>query len=333
MSLPSDTFPPALSTCWNSSRHQDGEAMLAEIRDLGFERAELSHGIRYSLYPGVLAAVEKSLITVSSVHNFCPVPAEVLRPSPNCYEFSDERASIRERAVHFTLQTLDFALRVKAPAVVLHLGWAGPRGITRQLEKAWLQGRFLDRAYVRAKVAAVAARRKRFETVYSRVRPCLEQIIPAARERGLRLGFEIREDYAEFPDEIEMERLLTDFPDETAGYWHDFGHAARKEHLGWHDHAATLAKWSQARPSRLLGCHIHDCLPPNRDHRPLGTGTVDFPSLLPLLPSAAIRVFELSPRVEPGDVRKTKELWHRMEMRMERQSAVSDAGLGLPPAS
>ena len=47
----------ALSTCWNSYRHSDGYAMLAEIRDMGFEYAELSHGTRIVLVPGILKAV------------------------------------------------------------------------------------------------------------------------------------------------------------------------------------------------------------------------------------------------------------------------------------
>ena len=42
----------SLSTCWNSHRHTDGRAsVLEEIRDLGFEHAELSHGVRLSLIP------------------------------------------------------------------------------------------------------------------------------------------------------------------------------------------------------------------------------------------------------------------------------------------
>ena len=48
----------SFSTCWNSARHTDGRAMLREIRELGFEHAELSHGIRISLVPGILEAVE-----------------------------------------------------------------------------------------------------------------------------------------------------------------------------------------------------------------------------------------------------------------------------------
>ena len=48
----------AFSTCWNSERHIDGRAMLNEIRELGFEYAELSHGIRLSLVDGIQKAVQ-----------------------------------------------------------------------------------------------------------------------------------------------------------------------------------------------------------------------------------------------------------------------------------
>ena len=43
----------ALSSCWLSNRHQDGFAMAKEIAALGFEYAELSHGIRITLVPGM----------------------------------------------------------------------------------------------------------------------------------------------------------------------------------------------------------------------------------------------------------------------------------------
>src|SRR4051812_16910687 len=54
------------STCWNSSRHQDGEAMLQEILDLGFERVELGHGIRLSLMEGIQRRFNKGGFTISS---------------------------------------------------------------------------------------------------------------------------------------------------------------------------------------------------------------------------------------------------------------------------
>jgi hypothetical protein len=83
----------SVSTCWNSHRHTDGRAMLQEIRDMGFEYAELSHGIRISLLPGILEAVDAGEIKISTLHNFCPLPMGVNQAAPNLFLFSspDER--------------------------------------------------------------------------------------------------------------------------------------------------------------------------------------------------------------------------------------------------
>src|ERR1043165_5859346 len=112
----------SLSTCWNSHRHTDGRAMLREIRELGFEYAELSHGIRISLLPGILDAVDAGEIKISSLHNFCPLPMGVNHAAPNLYQYSDDRPREQELAIRYTLKTLEFAVRVKAPLVVLHVG-------------------------------------------------------------------------------------------------------------------------------------------------------------------------------------------------------------------
>ena len=89
----------SLSTCWNSQRHTDGRAMLREIRDLGFEYAELSHGIRLGLMPGILEAVDAGEIKISSLHNFCPLPMGVNHASPNLYEFpTSDRANASWRS-------------------------------------------------------------------------------------------------------------------------------------------------------------------------------------------------------------------------------------------
>ncbi|HRG57022.1 MAG TPA: hypothetical protein PLG56_13335, partial [Lacunisphaera sp.] len=48
----------ALSSCWCSHRHQDGYVMLKEMAALGFDHVELSHGIRITLVPGILKAVD-----------------------------------------------------------------------------------------------------------------------------------------------------------------------------------------------------------------------------------------------------------------------------------
>src|SRR5512135_621934 len=112
----------SFSTCWNSHRHTDGRAMLREIRDLGFSFAELSHGTRVSLLPGILEAVEAGEIKISSLHNFCPLPMGVNYAAPNLFQFSAAQPREREMAQRYTIKTIEFAERVKAPVVVLHSG-------------------------------------------------------------------------------------------------------------------------------------------------------------------------------------------------------------------
>src|SRR5688572_231539 len=112
----------SLSTCWNSHRHTDGRAMLREIRDLGFEYAELSHGIRISLLPGVLEAVDAKEIKISTLHNFCPLPMGVNHAAPNIFKFTSLDRKERENAFKHTMKTLETAERVGAKLVVLHMG-------------------------------------------------------------------------------------------------------------------------------------------------------------------------------------------------------------------
>src|SRR5215469_11923555 len=112
----------SFSTCWNSGRHTAGDEMLREIQsELDFDSIELGHGIRLSLMPGIQKMFDSGQVRFSSLHNFCPLPVEVMVASPNCYEFSAVSPEERDRAVRQTLQTIDFAARLDAPFVVLHL--------------------------------------------------------------------------------------------------------------------------------------------------------------------------------------------------------------------
>jgi sugar phosphate isomerase/epimerase len=103
-----------------------------------------------------------------------------------------------------------------------------------------------------------------------------------------------------------MAQVLEAFAPEVVGYWHDFGHSARKEFLGWHNHAETL----KLRAPRLIGCHIHDCNRPQDDHLPLGHGEIAFSSLLPLVPESAMPVLELSPATSEEQVIASRHLWN-----------------------
>jgi sugar phosphate isomerase/epimerase len=280
--------------------------MLKEIRELGFPAVELSHAIRFSLWPGIVKAWEENIIHIQTLHNFCPVPTSVFRPNPNCYEFSDARPAMRAAAIKGSEETIRHAARFGASAVVFHLGTVGPSGVTDKLEQLYLNGRFLTRSYTQIKVEAVRKRKEKFKVVWPRIKECLDPLVALAGELGVRLGFEIRHEFEEFPCEEEFPEVLAAFPPEVVGYWHDFGHAQSKEFLGWHDHAESLA----LRAPRMFGAHIHDCRRPLEDHLPLGHGEIDFSSLLPLIPENAIGVLELAPGTPEEQVIASRNLWN-----------------------
>jgi sugar phosphate isomerase/epimerase len=298
----------SFSTCWNSARHTDGRAMLREIRELGFDHAELSHGIRISLLPGILEAVDAGEIKISSVHNFCPLPVGVDKPSPNLYEFSSDRDSDRRLALKHTLNTLQFAKRVGAPLVVLHFGSMDLKDYTSKLTELLERGEKGSPKFLKVVAEAEAARAAKKKKFYERSLDTLRELVGEAKHRGLKLGIEIREAVEELPVESDFAALLKEFP-EPVYYWHDVGHAQIKADLGFIDHAKFLAE----RADRLAGFHIHDVKFPARDHFPPGGGDVDFAALAPFVKPEHIKVFELSPKVPLDSVTRSvahlKKIW------------------------
>src|SRR5215831_17586146 len=167
----------SFSTCWNSHRHTDGRAMLREIRALGFEYAELSHGTRISLVPGIIEAVDAGEIKVSSVHNFCPLPMGVDRSAPNLYQFSSEWGREREMAERYTLKTIEFAARVKAQVVVLHLGSIEMKNYSDKLVEMAAKGQRESEKYQRLCTEVDERREEKKGPFLERVKEMLRKVL------------------------------------------------------------------------------------------------------------------------------------------------------------
>jgi len=280
--------------------------MLREIKtELGFDSIELGHGIRLSLRPGIQKMFDSGQVRFTSLHNFCPLPVEVMVASPNCYEFSAVSSEERERAVRQTFQTIDFAERLNAPVVVLHLGEVKMQPITDRLIMMTKAGEHLSRGYVRAKLKAVETRERRAPIHLQRVKDCLDRIVEHATSKRVRIALESRRGYEEIPSERELPNLLDELNSEQVGYWHDFGHSQIKENLGFIDHA----EWLGVVGSRALGCHVQDCVWPARDHEVPFTGGVDFDKLVPLLPTNCLFVWEMSPNKTADAIRQSVQIW------------------------
>ena len=296
----------SFSTCWNSGRHSDGEAVIDEILAMGFDTIEVSHGLKVSLIPGIQKAYAKGRIKVSGVHNFCPSPVEVMIDAPDCYEFTSHRPYDRKRALDLTLATLDTAAAFNARYVVLHMGSVPMKRISPTLEGMLKEGKGDSRKYVRTKIKLLKKREKLAPLYVARARETLTAIAEKAAEVQVPIAVESRSAFEDVPNEFEMLQLLEEFADNPwVGYWHDFGHVQRKHNLGLLDHE----EWLTAASPHLIGCHLHDVEWPSRDHRIPLSGEIDFDRLMPLVGPDKPIVWELSPTRKKSRIKKALPQW------------------------
>jgi sugar phosphate isomerase/epimerase len=279
--------------------------MLEQILKLGFDHVELGHGVRLSLMEGIQKVFDRGDVRFSSLHNFCPLPVEITRASPNCYEFTSHIAAQRERALKLTYQTIDWAVRLQAPNVVLHMGSVPMGPVTDELGEMIVQGKQFTREFTQKKLAAVKERENKAPLYLKRSVEALKKIAAYAAERNIHLGVESREAYEELPTEREMVPLLDEINSPYVGYWHDFGHVQLKHNLSFLDHY----EWLSSIRSRLIGCHLHDTKWPNQDHHLPGDGSIDYDRLIPLVPPETFVIWELNPKRKSEDIVVARAKW------------------------
>lgn len=302
----------SLSTCWCSARHENGYAMVEEMVQLGFKRIELSHGIRIALVPGILKAVEDGLVEISTLHNFCPLPNSVKYAAPNLYQPSATDARELTLWKRYTQQTLDFAVKVGAPRMVIHSGsvwffFGSPEVKFEQwIDQAGLEvADYLENdEFIKRRDRTMKKIKRASKRAMERIQSSYEFILPLAKERGIQLCLENREGMEEMPLDDAYADFLAGLPEpEHVGYWHDTGHAQIKHQLGLLDHQKHL----EAMADRLLGFHLHDVSADGRDHQPIGSGVIDFKMISRFVKPDHTLVLELSPKLSVDQVKASRE--------------------------
>ena len=284
--------------------------MLREMADLGFGWVELSHGIKITLVPGILKAVEEGVIQVASCHNFCPLPTGVMHAAPNLYMPSSLDARERDQWLRQSKRTIDFAHQVKARKVVMHLGaveffWFNPaRTVENYLEAHADADLAADAGYQKLLTRSLAKLQKRLPPYWENTRQGLADLLPYAEQKGVLLGFENREKFEELPFDADHPALIEQLARPGAcGYWHDTGHAQIKQNMGLLDHREHLQK----NAPNAIGFHLHDVSAEGRDHQAIGSGKIDFEMVSTFWRPEHTLVIELSPRLTPEEVLASKK--------------------------
>lgn len=284
--------------------------MLTEMAALGFEYVELSHGIRITLVPGIMRAVEAGVVKVSSTHNFCPLPTGVVQAAPNLFQPSVSEHREHDQWLRHTKRSIDFASQMKARVVVCHLGsvtffWFNPaRDLRNYLRDHHGAGRTPDdTAYHALLKKCLAKLRKRMPPFVAQVKASISEVLEHAKLKGVKLGFENREKFEELPLDADYPAFLSDFPAEApVGYWHDTGHADIKEGMGLLQHRSHL----ESLAPRTIGWHLHDVDAHGHDHQPIGAGHINFKMVSEFWRPEHLLTLEFGPRLTVEEVVASK---------------------------
>ena len=283
---------PVLSTMWAQQSRFDGNfTAFAEIaKAAGYSGIEVSHS---SKSEGLEELIAGGILPVTSLH--APTPyASASRGRYNSWlNLASTDEDERQEAVRFTCTTVDYAERCGARYMVVHLGGIGGRLLEPEsrLRRLYGEGR-IDSDEARA--AQRLAHQQRTEQAapwLAAARRSLDELVTYAGPRQVAIGLENRLHFHEFPHPDETLDLLSGYPPEVVGYWHDVGHAEVQSRLGLVDARTALSRLTP----RLLGTHLHD-VRGILDHRAPGNGDVQWDYIAAAVRPETPRTFEIDQR-------------------------------------
>jgi sugar phosphate isomerase/epimerase len=297
------TEPIGLSTSWNGPGASP-ERLLDQHRDLGFRRLEAYAHFSLDALRGLADAARECEMQVASLHAPCPVA------SPPTWDWlASTNPTESSRAVDAHKATIDAAVEIGAKAVVIDLGNSGVSSRQAAIYDTIARYGRLSDEHVRLRDSAWQERENakgpHLEVALNNIRALGEH----ARGSGVRLGVECRDNYFEIPSLDEFADVLAACDGLPVGYWHDAGHGAKLDYLGFLAHEEFLKRYA----TQIVGMHIHDTRA-GRDHLAPGQGSTDFAMLAAYLRPDTIRTLELNRQVTVSEITHALDVLEPLEV-------------------
>ena len=305
----------AISTLWNALKQPDGAALFDELKDLGFETLELSR----HLTPDQIEQLRPYLREnpPCSIHNFCPILPEIPQAEAEKDKIllSSLNADERKEAVRRTLRTMELAVELEVPTVVLHLGEVDTYDRSYLMTDLYTYGEREFEAFSQKVTEATEWRKRKEGKHRDAVLRSLDELNEHALRMELCIAIENRPHYYQIPNFDEVGLFFAEFYGSPMRYWHDIAHAARQERLGlcWVD------KWLADYAEHLIGVNLHD-LQDLEAYHPPGTGDLEWDEIFEQLPSEILKVLEIRP-CEAEPVIEARELCESLSQSPEQPDA------------
>ncbi len=290
--------PLALSTMYaQQERFSDGAAFARFVAEAGYDGIEISH----STPAGKIEAIASAgLLPVTSFHAPAPYVKRANGRGNSSANLAALDADERRAAVDYTALSIEWAARLGARALVVHLGQVSD--VREQFDEELAMRRMYDSGQIDAdrfaelRQSVMRQRSEAAEPYVEAARASLDELVRKAEPAGMVVGLENRYHYHEIPSPDEYEVLLDGFANEQVGYWHDVGHAEVLDRLGFIDKRVWLERWSH----RIVGAHLHD-VSGIGDHRSPGDGDVDWSYVIAGVGGLAGYTLEINQH-QPGEM-------------------------------
>ena len=224
----------SLSTCWRARSGLSGTEIVDLFRNLGVREMEVEYRLDTAQVNEIERAVEAGKIRVTSLHNYVPriLGEGLATDGGDRFLLSSLVESERTEAVRKTCRTLEWAERLGAGTVVLHLGRVEGRVSQRPLLDLFRAGHGASDEADNIRTDLIKQRAREAEPYVAKVLKSVRDIEKRAADMGLRLGLENRYYYRQIPSPDELGVLLSETNPDVVGYWHDVGHGQVMEALG-----------------------------------------------------------------------------------------------------
>jgi sugar phosphate isomerase/epimerase len=283
----------AISTAWRSEILDSGKEIVEDILDLGVKALEMEYRVSLSDLKEMEPYLRDGRMTVTSVHNIFPLPRHIPKSMANGEFVSLSSTHDRERksAVAYTLKTMEWAKKLGAGAVVLHMGRASMDGVMGFLIEAYNRGMTGTREGKAFIAEHKEVRGRLGKPLLEAALKSLQTLAGEAQQQGILLGIENRYNIQDFPGLEEFKVIFREFRNSPIRYWHDMGHATTQENLGLVAKGELLENFG----GLLLGTHLHGCRG-YHDHYAPGSGEEDYSLLKKFLKPETLRVVEAHSR-------------------------------------
>jgi sugar phosphate isomerase/epimerase len=283
----------SFSTCWNIKKHRSGQDMIEEIMSLGFRSVELNYNVTQEHLATIEPMIENGRIHISSVHHAFPFVDDKEYDTDSVMLGFEEEAK-RQRAVELLMQSIEYADRYGAGAVVVHPGEVPfPVNIDAQLKQLY-RDKGKDSQEYRMLWKEMSDRRERLSPLYlETIRRSLEEVSEfiAKKHFNVTIGIETRARCYQIPTLQEAKQIIESLKGSPVGLWYDIGHAMMMDRMGLYDNLKELEEVCKY----IVGVHIHETIELSDHWCPYVHSQDDsyFDHFLGVIDRAPVKVYEL----------------------------------------